>query len=145
MNKNTNKIIGMVAIIILVGATSFYGGMKYGQGTNPSRNRMTGQLPGQFQGRNANDNTKGNINFAVGEIINKDDKSITIKLQDGGSKIIFYSTSTTINKMADGTTDDLTVGQTVTANGTANTDGSVTAQSIQVRPQMPAGQNQPQQ
>lgn len=78
----------------------------------------------------------GGANLANGEIIAKDEKSITIKLRDGGSKIIFLSGTTAINKSATGTIDDLKVGTQVTATGTINTDGSVSAQMVQIRPEM---------
>ena len=55
-------------------------------------------------------------------------------MQDGSSKIVFYSESTKIQKTADGTGANLAIDQEVTASGAANSDGSLTAQTIQVRP-----------
>lgn len=81
------------------------------------------------------------MDFLNGEIIAKDDKSITIKIQgDSGSKIVFFSDKTEVSKFASGSLSDLQVGQTVFINGTANTDGNVTAQTVQLRPAAPVNQ-----
>jgi hypothetical protein len=68
-------------------------------------------------------------------VIAKDATSITLQLPgNAGSKIIFYSATTQISKMASGTPVDLANGTNVSITGTANSDGSVTAQAIQIRP-----------
>ncbi|MFA6215626.1 MAG: DUF5666 domain-containing protein [Patescibacteria group bacterium] len=155
--KNQNLIIGLIIAFLVVMAGSFYGGMIYGK--NQAGNGFGGQFqnltPEQRQARmqglqqgNSAMARRGNGQgggFAAGEIINKDDKSITIKLPAGGSKIILFSDSTSVGKFENGAAADLAIGQTVTASGTTNSDGSVTATQIQIRPadQQPSGQTPP--
>jgi hypothetical protein len=71
--------------------------------------------------------------LAAGEIIAKDDASVTVKLRDGGTKIVFVSDKTEIGKAVVGSAADLEVGKTVMATGMPNADGSLTAQNIQLR------------
>jgi hypothetical protein len=138
MKKHTPKqTVIMIAIALVINGGSFYGGIKYDQA---QRAASRGQFPsgqmGQFGGQQ-NGGQKGmraGGNFVGGEILSKDDKSITIKLQDGGSKIVFLSASTQIMKSTAGSLEDLAVGTVVTTTGPANPDGSITAQSIQTRP-----------
>ncbi len=140
MQKENNKKIGFGIAGVVVLIVVFYGGMIYG-GNNirasiNNRGATFGQNNiGEMRGIRNGGGTMGN--FIGGEIISKDDKSLTIKLQDGGSKIILLGTNTTIVKIATGSTSDLTVGTSVSIAGTTNTDGSVTAKSVQIRPNIP--------
>lgn len=63
-----------------------------------------------------------------------DAESITVKLTDGSSKIVFFSDSTAISRQAEGSASDLSSGTSVIVTGATNADGSITAQNIQVRP-----------
>jgi len=128
-------IIAAVVIIILIGG-SFYGGMFYGK-----RQARTG-FPGAGGSFQTRINRGNGGNFISGDIISKDNNSITLQIPNsGGSKIIFYSETTQINKSATGTSEDLIKGTSVSITGTTNSDGSITAQSIQIRPTKPTTQN----
>jgi len=135
----------IVIIAILAGGIGFLGGMKYGQSRGSVAGRNFQNLtPEQRQQMGRGANLQGNRNgpagsgLVNGEIISQDDKSVTVKLRDGGSQIIFFSDTTSISKMADGAPTDLVVGKSITVTGSANSDGSITAQSIQIRPATPA-------
>jgi uncharacterized protein (DUF2345 family) len=78
--------------------------------------------------------------FVSGDILSMDANSITIELRSpngaagqSGSKIVFYTDKTKVEKTVSGTNADLTVGKQVTITGTPNPDGSVNADSIQIR------------
>lgn len=78
-----------------------------------------------------------------GTLLKKDATSMTVKMRDGSSKIVLVTSSTKALKMADTTLDQFTEGSEVMINGTPNSDGSLTAQTVQVRPEMPADVTQP--
>jgi hypothetical protein len=140
MDKKTIGI-GILILIVIVGG-AFYGGMKYAEGNRTAgfRNGNFANLPEGAQARFGQagsvgaGNMRGGALLTTGEIIAKDEQSITVKLQDGGSRIVFLSASTPIMKATTGSPDDLAMGINVTVTGTANSDGSVTAESVQIRP-----------
>lgn len=153
----SKKIIAIILGVIIIGGGSFFAGMKYGQSKSSSTTKGMGNdfanlSPeerqarfGQFAGTGSDTVQRGaraDGGFVNGEILSKDDKSITVKLNDGGSKIVLFSTSTQIMKSASGSSDDLKVGDNVTASGTSNSDGSVSAKSIQLRPEAAKPVNQ---
>lgn len=141
MKKN---LIVCIVIVIVVGAGAFYGGMVYGKtqaaaakgGANRGSGFAGGNFPGGAGAGGARGGRAAGSGFITGSIVSLDDKSITVKGQDGGSKIIFFSSSTDISKFVSGAVTDLDVGKNVIVTGKTNTDGSLTAQSIQLRPAM---------
>ena len=135
------KPVIVLLFALIIGAAAFFGGMQY-QKSQPFVRQLTeqdmqfgngqprqGAQGGQFLRRNGG-------GAVTGEILSTDENSITVKLQDGSSKIVVLSGTTTINKSADGTKDDLKTGERVAVFGTTNSDGSVTAQNIQLNPMM---------
>ena len=131
-----NKSIVWIVLIVVVGAGAFFGGMKYQQSQQPNPRQFGGSMQnsgrigtGQFEGR-----MRTGGGQVMGEILSQDDKSITVKLPDGSSKIVILSDKTSINKATSGSKLDLTTGLRVAVFGTTNTDGSVTAQMIQINP-----------
>ena len=124
MNK---KIILAVLVAVVLGGAGFYSGMVYakGQGRGGAGTRTAGTM---FQMRGGADG------FTSGQIINKDTSSITIKMQDGSTKIVLVGTSTQISKTSVGAMSDLSSGTDVVVTGSTNSDGSITAQNVQTRP-----------
>jgi len=145
MKKQTLAIL--IIAVIAIGVGAFYGGMAYEkkQQKNQRVERSGNSGDRMIQGKGQNVDNSGVMprgfsrngksgQFATGEVISKDDKSVTIKTREGGSKIIYFSDSTQISKLTDGNSDDLENGKELMINGKANQDGSITAESIQIRP-----------
>jgi len=145
-------IITIIVVAVVVGVLGFFGGYKLGQAkASPktgqfSQNNAFGSRIGANATGARRTGTNGNT-FANGKIISKDSNSITLQLQNNmfggsasstsssaGSRIVLISGSAQISKFASGTPDDLTIGSQVIVTGTANPDGTMTAQTVQVRP-----------
>ncbi|MCX6227188.1 MAG: DUF5666 domain-containing protein [Bacteroidia bacterium] len=141
MNK---KLISIFVIaLIVVGAGSFFGGMKYAESKitlGGNFKNLTAEQRAQMGANGRNGGMGSSTGSVSGAIIAKDDSSITVQLNNGGSKIVFYSGSTQIAKTATGTASDLEVGKSVIINGSTNQDGSVTAKIIQMRSGAPSQQ-----
>lgn len=143
--KDENKMksnIALVAVITLLigGGVGFFGGMTYQKN---QRSAQFGQFAGGGFGRGGTGangagggNRLRNGGSVVGDIIANDTSSITVKLQDGSSKIVLVTSSTSINKATQAAVGDLSVGQRVAVFGSTNADGSVTAQNVQLNPVM---------
>ena len=141
-----NQIIIAIIVLVLVGGISFYVGTKVGGGNAGVNNRSgqfsAGGLGGPGGARAGRGGQGGGAGFVAGEVINKDATSITVKLNNGGSKIIFVATSTAVQKTSAGSIADIVVGSQITANGQANADGSINATTISQRPNVPRGGEQ---
>ncbi len=126
------------AAVLIAGSAGFYGGSLYQKRTDSARSPFgmaNGTVrPGDDRAQRFGGESQGfrqtGTNFVAGEVLAKDDSSITVKLRDGGSRIVFISESTAISKSTQGSKDDLAVGGTVMVTGTTGTDGIMSAQSI---------------
>ena len=137
--------IVIAGAVVVIAAGGFVGGVKLQQ-------IRSGRLAGQFlingQGGMMGSGQRGfggrvgglaqNQGFrpVAGEIVSQDDKSITVKLIDGSSKIVLLSDTTEINKASESSKADLKTGEKVMVFGTTNPDGSVTAKIVQLNPMM---------
>lgn len=142
----TNHIVSVLVLLVVFSTASFFVGTKYQQNkiTTGFNQRMAndGSGMGQGMGRNNTNNTDTVKNRGqtpgfrqtVGEIISLDDKSITVKMIDGSSKIVLISDSTTVNQSVTASKNDLKVGISVAVRGDQNTDGSVSSSNIEINP-----------
>ena len=124
-----NHLLIMVAVAVVAVVIGFCCGIQYQKSQISSvgaqfQNTRNGQ--GNFQRRN------GGARPVSGEVLSQDDKSITVKMQDGSTKIVILSDKTVVNKASVGSKSDLKNGERVTAFGTENSDGSITAQNISI-------------
>ena len=137
--KNAKVIVPIILVLVGLGA-GFFGGYQY-------KNYQLTKARGNFGALGANGqrytgtrgmgaNGAGMRGGAVsGSILSMDSKSITVKLTDGSTKIVLFSGSTTYSNTITAAQTDLKVGGQVAVFGAANSDGSVTATSIQINPQ----------
>lgn len=130
-------IIYIVIALILGAGGGFFGGMKYQQTKSPSI--RAGIVGGNRTGGRSGQGFRP-VN---GDVLSVDDKSMTVKLQDGSSKIVLFSATTTFSKSDTGNKSDVKTGERVAAFGTDNSDGSITAQSVQLNPTMRFGDGGP--
>ena len=133
---------------MVVAGGSFYAGMQYGASKNSfsragggnfanlSPEERQARIPQFGQGTGTGGGNRGprtGGGFVAGEVLSLDDKGFTVKLADGGSKIVFWSASSTVMTSMKGNRTDVKVGTQVMVAGSANQDGSVNAQSVQLR------------
>ncbi len=71
--------------------------------------------------------------FLTGIVARKDSESITVDTRDGNSHVVLFTPATSVFKSVAGSLTDVTVGSTVIVTGSTNSDGSLSAHSIQLR------------
>lgn len=129
-----NKIlISIIVTALIFGGIGFFVGMRYQQSKNPRLFARNFSGNANFSGR-TNQGNQNNFRPVSGEILSVDDKSITVKLPDGSSKIVILGDSTNISKSESASKEDLKVGEKISAFGSLNQDGSITASNIQLNP-----------
>ena len=134
--KNAKVIVPIILVLVGLGA-GFFGGYEY-------RNYRLRNSLGSFTGANGAQRFTGTRTgtgagarggAVSGSILSMDANSITVKLADGSTKIVLFSGTTTYENTVSAVQTDLKVGSQVVVIGSTNTDGSVTATSVQINPQ----------
>jgi hypothetical protein len=134
--------ITAVLAAVLAGALGFFGGVTYQKAQTPSFAGRTGDgnftPPAGFTPGQGGANRQGGAGrfaggIATGTVLAADSKSITVKVESGGSKTVYISSTTNFGKQEALTAADIKVGDNVMAVGQASS-GGITARSVQVVP-----------
>ncbi|MCX6755989.1 MAG: DUF5666 domain-containing protein [Candidatus Nomurabacteria bacterium] len=143
--KHEHFLIILIAVFLIGGGIGFFAGkgitnknLQNPQSGFANRGGQGGMMGGGNRGGQGSGMMRGS-GFASGEVSSVDTNSIVVRMRDGSSKIVLYAPSTEIGKFTTGVLSDVVVGKQIMVNGTANSDGSVTATNIQIRPNMPIG------
>ena len=146
MKSNSTNLIILIAVALIMGAGGFFAGSRYQKSKSPANFNARGGFTrtGQSNGaKNANGNAFGRP--VSGTITNVDGNNLTVKTQDGSSKIIILSDSTKINKTTAGAKSDLKTGEQVMVIGQESSDSTITATTVSVGQTLtaPSGNNPP--
>ena len=126
MKKYSVHIMWAVIVVVALVGGIFYG-RSSASGSSASRGSYASSTRGGFGRASAGGG------FVSGQIISVDSDSMMVALANGSSQVVFYSSSTQVMKPTIVPASTLTAGTPVMVGGTANSDGSLSAQSITVR------------
>jgi hypothetical protein len=134
MKNNTVIIIAIISLILGFGGGYLFKNYQVGK----MRPNFGSQLPDRQRNGQGLQNGQGPQTgfggMVMGEIISQDENSITVKIQDGSTKIVILGDSTTYSKPQSIEKSELSTGDQVRVSGNANSDGSITAQNVQINP-----------
>lgn len=131
MNKHTRVVVIAAVLGLGIGFSAGYY-MPHGAGTTArGQYAMRGgaNMDGGFSGARG-----GSGGLVSGTVLSNDGSTMTVSMQDGSTKLVLIHASTEVLETTMASPEALSAGVSVTVTGTANSDGSVTAQSVQVRP-----------
>jgi hypothetical protein len=122
-----NILVAVVITLLIASGAGFYGGMKYaGAGNTPKPQQLSNNGEPR-QGRRGS-----NSGFTAGQVTSKSANSFILQLTDVSTKNIFVDSSTSFVKSASSSIQDIKVGDEVSASGSQNQDGSITATSVRL-------------
>ncbi len=131
MNKKTMLTYGITTLLVII---SFVAGMQTGKSRNTNKAFGNRNIPNGMN-QNFNKGTGMNIRSGasniMGEVLSKDENSLTIKSKTG-SKIVIVSKSTEVFKTITGSIADIAVGTNVVITGKEGDGNSTVADSIRI-------------
>jgi hypothetical protein len=136
MNKNMMIVVAVI-LVIVAAAGGFFAGLMYQKNQTPAFGTTSrGNFAGRF-GQNGQNSAA--FRPVRGQVLSMNNNSLTVKMSDGSTKIVVLSTSTAFMQSTKASLGDIKTGDTVNVVGTQNSDGSVTAQDIQINPPTQGG------
>ncbi len=140
MQKN---MIIVVVVAFLVGTGAGYAGShafarpdafaQQGDTAMFARNGMNATRRGMFGGNG----------MLTGTVTQNANGNLTLNTRDGSSHVVLLNASTTVSKSVAGSLSDIAAGTNVIISGTPNSDGSISASFVQLRPAGIGFQNGP--
>jgi hypothetical protein len=121
-----------IVAAIVCAVVFFFIGQAVGKGSAASAAGARGSFSSSTRGAAGRAGAAGG-GFASGQVVSVDGNSLTVQLPNGNSEVVFFSSSTQVIKPQVASLSALTPGTQVLVGGTANSDGSVSAQTIQIR------------
>jgi hypothetical protein len=122
----------LIITAVIFSGLGYYAGMK----------KSSSDSPRQFQGGQRASRGFGGGGVTQGEVISFDNQMLTLKGRDGGSKVIVVTDTTKVLKSVTGVKSDVKTGSSVVIMGTQNSDGSITAETLQLRDGLPQMRSQ---
>jgi hypothetical protein len=130
LNKNTLPSI-LISLVLGLGAGYYIGTHHTTMQAGLARGG-TGQGGADRRGGFARGGPNGDM--INGDVVSLSDNILTVKGRDGGSRVILFTGSTKVSKSVAGEKADVKEGASVLILGKQNSDGSVTADTVQIRP-----------
>jgi len=144
---NKQGWIAVVIAAVLFGAGGFYIGTSHAAQTPTAGVTRAFAVGGGGRAAFAGSGFQGAGGATFGTVIQIGNGSFTIQLPTStsssattGTKLVLVDNSMQVTQMENVPTSNLQVGQTVIVSGNSNSDGSVTASSVQI---VPAGARRP--
>ena len=134
MNKNMMVLLAVI-LIVVAAAGGFYAGLQYQKSQRGDQFAGRFGVNGQGFGGRLGGANGANFSPVRGQILSISDNSITVKQQDGTTKIVVVSSTTAFANTQKAEKTDLKTGDNVMVEGTINSDGSVTASNVSINPQ----------
>lgn len=126
------QIVGIIILVILVAVGMFFAGRKF-------EIKKAAQVPQSLNqesienSQQVNQNRPERLDTALGEVTDKEDGIVALKLRDGSSKKVTFSEGVIVKKIVEGQVSDMTVGQQISVTGEDKEDGTLDAKNVLIR------------
>jgi len=137
------SFVTLLAVAVILGSAiggALAGGIAIGKNQGSQTNQYSslpsglGNISGlgnfQFPGNNTGFNSDSRATTGTVEKVEGD--VVTLKTQGNTTVLVNIGNSTSIEKMAEGSLGDISIGANITVSGSKNADGSIEARSITI-------------